>query len=155
MHVIAAKAVTFHEAMQPSFVAYQSAVVDNAQTLARELQAAGFRLVSGGTDNHLLLVDLTRAGITGKQAEEALDRVGISVNKNAIPFDPRPPAIASGVRLGTPAVTTRGFGPQEMVRIADMIVRVISHPDEDRVEEAVKEEVAQLCQRFPIPGLED
>ena len=110
MHVIAAKAVAFHEAMQPDFADYQRAVLDNALTLATELQRLGLRLVSGGTDNHLILVDLTSTGVTGRQAEESLEAAGIIVNRNTIPFDPRPPAVTSGIRLGTPAITTRGFG---------------------------------------------
>jgi glycine hydroxymethyltransferase len=155
MHAIAAKAVTFHEAMQPDFVGYQQAVLDNALTLADELKAHGLRLVSGGTDNHLVLVDLTETGVTGKQALEALEVAGIVTNKNVIPFDTRPPAITSGIRLGTPAVTTRGFGKTEMKSLADMIVRVIGSPDSARVRDDVREEVLEICNRFPVPGVDD
>ena len=127
MHVIAAKAVALYEAMQPSFVEYQRAILNNALVLASELQRLGLRLISGGTDNHLLLVDLTETGITGKEAEEALERTGIVVNRNPIPFDSRPPRVTSGIRLGTPAVTTRGFGSEEMKHIASLIVKVITN----------------------------
>jgi glycine hydroxymethyltransferase len=155
MHVIAAKAVALYEAMQPSFVEYQRAVLNNALVLASELQRLGLRLVSGGTDNHLLLVDLSDTGVTGKEAEEALERTGIVVNRNAIPFDPRPPRITSGIRLGTPAVTTRGFGSQEMKHIASLIVKVITNIGDDNIQRQVSEEVSQLCQRFPTPGIDD
>ena len=131
MHVVAAKAVAFHEAMQPDFVDYQRSVLENALTLATELQQLGLRLVSGGTDNHLILVDLTGTGITGKEAEASLEAAGIIVNRNAIPFDPRPPLVTSGIRLGTPAVTTRGFGKEEMKLVATLIVKVITHPDSE------------------------
>jgi glycine hydroxymethyltransferase len=155
MHAIAAKAVSLHEAMQPGFYDYQKAILDNAQALAIELQKLGLRLVSGGTDNHLILVDLTATGVTGSQAARALDAAGIVCNKNEIPFDTRPPAITSGIRLGTPAVTTRGFGREEMKHIATLIVRVIPHHDDKKVLEAVRQEVAQLCHRFPVPGIDD
>jgi glycine hydroxymethyltransferase len=155
MHVIAAKAVALYEAMQPSFVEYQRAVLNNALVLASELQRLGLRLVSGGTDNHLLLVDLSDTGVTGKEAEEALERTGIVVNRNAIPFDPRPPRITSGIRLGTPAVTTRGFGSEEMKHIASLIVKVITNIGDDNIQRQVSEEVSQLCQRFTTPGIDD
>jgi glycine hydroxymethyltransferase len=155
MHVIAAKAVALYEAMQPSFVEYQRAVLNNALVLAGELQRLGLRLVSGGTDNHLLLVDLSDTGVTGKEAEEALERTGIVVNRNAIPFDPRPPRITSGIRLGTPAVTTRGFGSEEMKHIASLIVKVITNIGDDNIQRQVSEEVSQLCQRFTTPGIDD
>jgi len=155
MHVIAAKAVALYEAMQPSFVDYQRAVLNNALVLASELQRLGLRLVSGGTDNHLLLVDLTDTGVTGKEAEEALERTGIVVNRNAIPFDPRPPRVTSGIRLGTPAVTTRGFGSEEMKQIASLIVKVITNIGDGNIQRQVSEEVSQLCQRFPTPGIDD
>jgi len=151
-HVILAKAVAFGEAMKPEFARYQAQLVQNAQTLARELQALGLRPISGGTDNHLLLVDLTPAGITGKEAEEALERAGITVNRNMIPFDPRPPQQASGLRLGTPAVTTRGMGLPEMRLLAGLIGRVLTHPGDNQVEAQVRQEVERLCSRFPIPG---
>jgi glycine hydroxymethyltransferase len=155
MHAIAAKAVCFYEAMQPSFTDYQRAVLDNAQVLASELQQLGLRLVSGGTDNHLVLVDLTEIGITGKQAEEALGAVGIVVNRNSIPFDPQPPRVTSGIRLGTPAVTTRGFGKEEMKRIAAMIIKVITDISNQNIQKEVREEVNQICSRFPVPGIDD
>ena len=154
MHVIAAKAVAFGEAMKPEFATYQRQTLDNARTLARELAEGGLRIVSGGTDNHLLLVDLTPLGITGKDAEEVLGRVDIVANKNAIPYDSRPPRITSGLRLGTPAITSRGFAATEMKVIADMIVRMLTHIGDERVEKAVTEEVAELTSRFPVPGLD-
>ena len=154
MHVIAAKAVAFGEAMRPEFAVYQSQIVDNARTMAQELAEGGLRIVSGGTDNHLLLVDLTPLGITGKDAEEALGRVNIVANKNAIPYDSRPPRITSGLRLGTPAVTSRGFAAAEMKVVADMIVRVLTHIGDQRMENAVSQEVTDLTSRFPVPGLD-
>ena len=154
MHVIAAKAVAFHEAMQPDFLDYQRATLDNALTIASELKQLGLRLVSGGTDNHLILVDLTEAEVTGREAEEALEAVGIVVNRNAIPFDPRPPTITSGIRLGTPAVTTRGFGIAEMKLIASLIVRVITNIDNRDIQNQVRQEVSQICQRFLLPGVD-
>ncbi len=155
MHVIAAKAVALYEAMQPGFVEYQRAILNNALVLASELQRLGLRLISGGTDNHLLLVDLTETGITGKEAEEALERTGIVVNRNPIPFDSRPPRVTSGIRLGTPAVTTRGFGSEEMKHIASLIVKVITNIGNDNIQSQVSQEVSQLCQRFPAPGIDD
>ncbi len=153
MHVIAAKAVCFKEAMSAEFKDYARRVVENARTLAGELARQGLRIVSGGTDNHLMLVDLTSTGLTGKQAEAALEQVGITCNKNAIPFDPRPPAVTSGIRLGTPAVTTRGLGPTEMVQIARWVVRVLSHYGDQAVYRQVREEVFELATRFPVPGV--
>jgi len=155
MHAIAAKAVCFYEALQPSFVDYQRAILDNALILASELQRLGLRLISGGTDNHLVLVDLTETGVTGKEAEEYLGAAGIVVNRNAIPFDPRPPLVASGIRLGTPAVTTRGLGSEEMKRIASLIVKVITNIDDQNIQNQVRQEVSQICHRFPIPGIDD
>ena len=154
MHVIAAKAVTFHEAMQPSFANYQQNLLDNAQVLAGELKRKGMRLVSGGTDTHLMLVDLSTTGISGRKAERALGRAGIVLNHNLIPFDPNPQTKSSGIRIGTPAVTTRGFGQEEMKFIASAIVKVLSHIDDVAVENQVLEEVKGLCKRFPVPGLE-
>ena len=150
MHIIAAKAVCFKEALSPGFRDYQARIVRNAARLADRLQQAGFRLVSGGTDNHLMLVDVFSKGITGKAAESALGRAGITVNKNAIPFDTNPPMVASGIRLGTPAVTTRGMGEAEMDVIADLITRVLAAPDDEAVITKVKEEVEALCRRFPL-----
>ena len=153
MHIIAAKAVCFFEAMQPEFVDYQKSVLENARVLASELQRHGMRIVSGGTDNHIILVDLSPQGISGKDAEEALGTAGISVNRNAIPFDPKPPLITSGIRLGTPAVTTRGFGTEEIKRIASLIVKVLSPSGDKRAQEQARQEVREMCQQFPIPGL--
>ena len=146
MHIIAAKAVCFGEAMTPEFKAYQKNVVDNAATLAQALLNNGFSLVSGGTDNHLILVDLRNFNITGKELEHRLDEVHITVNKNAIPNDPQSPFITSGIRLGTPAVTTRGFGAAEMVQIADMIKRTAT--DFENSSSVVRQEVAALCRKF-------
>jgi len=154
MHVIAAKAVAFHEAMQPDFLDYQRAILDNALTLASELKHLGLRLVSGGTDNHLILVDLTETGVTGRQAEESLEVAGIVANRNAIPFDPRSPMVTSGIRLGTPAVTTRGFGVEEMKLIASLIVKVIANIDNLNIQNQVRQEVSQICQRFPVPRVD-
>jgi glycine hydroxymethyltransferase len=150
MHIIAAKAVCFHEAATPEFAAYQQQIVANAQRLAANLTAAGIRLVSGGTDNHLMLADVFSKGVTGKVAEAALDKAGITVNKNAIPFDQNPPMVASGIRIGTPAVTTRGMRQPEMDLIAEYISRVLASPEDDRVLSAVKREVRQLCKKFPL-----
>jgi glycine hydroxymethyltransferase len=150
MHVIAAKAVCFKEAMEPSFAGYQRQIVVNAKRLATALAGHGFRLVSGGTDNHLMLVDVFSKGITGKAAEAALGRAGITVNKNAIPFDQNPPMVASGIRIGTPAVTTRGMGEAEMDAIGDLIARVLSSPDDERTLNTVRSEVERLCRKFPL-----
>jgi glycine hydroxymethyltransferase len=150
MHVIAAKAVCLKEAMEPGFVAYQRQIVTNARRLAEGLTAAGFRLVSGGTDNHLMLVDVFSKGLTGKVAEAALGKAGITVNKNAIPFDKNPPMVASGIRVGTPAVTSRGMGEPEMDAIAEYIARVLAAPDDDAVATAVREKVEALCRTFPL-----
>jgi glycine hydroxymethyltransferase len=154
MHVIAAKAVAFGEALRPEFKTYAGQIVANAQALAGHLEAGGLRLVSGGTDNHLMLVDVTPLGLTGKQAEHALDQVGITVNKNAIPFDKQPPAYASGIRIGTPAVTTRGFGLPEMETIGRLIIDVLKQHEDAAVLARVSDEVRALCSRFPVPGIE-
>jgi glycine hydroxymethyltransferase len=150
MHVIAAKAVCLKEAAEPSFADYQRQIVANASRLAAALVAAGFRLVSGGTDNHLMLVDVFSKGITGKVAEAALDKAGITVNKNAIPFDPNPPMVASGIRIGTPAVTTRGMREAEMDTIAELITRALAAPADDRALALVRTEVETLCRKFPL-----
>jgi glycine hydroxymethyltransferase len=152
MHIIAAKAVCFKEAMEPSFIAYQQQTLANAQSLARSLTSNGYRLVSGGTDNHLMLVDVFSKGVTGKVAEASLGKAGITVNKNAIPFDQNPPMVASGIRVGTPALTTRGMREAEMETIGAMIARVLAAPDDDRVIGMVKTEVEQLCRQFPLYG---
>jgi glycine hydroxymethyltransferase len=150
MHVIAAKAVCFKEAMEPAFVEYQRQIAANARRLAASITSHGFRLVSGGTDNHLMLVDVFSKGITGKAAEAALGKASITVNKNAIPFDQNPPMTASGIRIGTPAVTTRGMREAEMDQIGDFIARVLAAPDDDRAIAAVRTEVERLCRRFPL-----
>ncbi len=155
MHVIAAKAVAFHEAMQPAFLEYQKSTLDNALVLATELQRLGLKLVSGGTDNHLILVDLTPTGVTGREAEQALCRTGIVINRNSIPFDSRHAAVTSGIRLGTPAVTSRGFGREEIKLIAALIVRVISNIGNPEIESSVKQEVDRICARFPVPGIDE
>jgi len=155
MHIIAAKAVCFGEAMRPEFRRYQERVVENARVLAEELMAQGLRVVSGGTDNHLVLVDLTPKGVTGRDAERALDAVGIYCNKNTIPYDPRPPAVTSGIRLGTPGLTSRGMGPDEMRRIARLIATVLDHLGEEEVLARVRGEVRELAAAFPVPGISD
>ena len=150
MHVIAAKAVAFQEALKPEFADYQRRIVENARVLGEELVRRGFRLVSGGTDNHLLLVSLSDRGLTGKLMEQALDKAGITVNKNAVPFDSQPPMVTSGFRVGTPAVTTRGFGPGEMAKIAEWIERVAKDPQDEAGLARIKEEVLELCRAFPL-----
>jgi glycine hydroxymethyltransferase len=150
MHIIAAKAVCFKEAMEPGFAEYQRQIVANAQRLARGLSEAGFRLVSGGTDNHLMLVDVFSRGLTGKVAEAALGKAGITVNKNAIPFDKNPPMVASGIRIGTPAVTSRGMREPEMDAIAGFIARVLASPEDEGALASVRIEVDALCRSFPL-----
>ena len=150
MHIIAAKAVCFKEAAEPAFKEYQRQIVANAKRLAASITSHGFRLVSGGTDNHLMLVDVFSKGITGKVAETALGKAGITVNKNAIPFDTNPPMVASGIRIGTPAITTRGMREPDMDTIADLIVRALATPDDDRALAMVKQEVERLARRFPL-----
>jgi glycine hydroxymethyltransferase len=158
MHVIAAKAVAFGEALTPEFKAYSRAIVENARTLAAVLLENGLDIVTGGTDTHLMLVDLRPKKLTGKAAAESLERAGITCNKNGIPFDPEKPTVTSGVRLGTPAITTRGFGPAECRHLGGLIVRVLdglaAHPEDNgKAEQAVRQEVRELCRRFPIyPG---
>jgi glycine hydroxymethyltransferase len=155
MHAIAGKAVALHEAASEDFRDYQRQTVANARVLAQTLLEAGTQLVSGGTDNHLILVDVTPLGVTGTEAERLLDEVGITVNKNAIPFDPLPPNTASGIRVGTPAITTRGFGPEEMRRVGELIVRTLRGAEDTAVLDAVRAEVKEICARFPVPGLSD
>jgi glycine hydroxymethyltransferase len=150
VHIIAGKAVCLKEAAEPAFAAYQKQIVANAKTLAASLSAAGFRLVSGGTDNHLMLVDVFSKGITGKVAEASLGKAGITVNKNAIPFDQNPPMVASGVRIGTPAVTTRGMREPEMERIGEFITRALKTPEDDRALGTIRAEVETLCRKFPL-----
>jgi glycine hydroxymethyltransferase len=152
MHVIAAKAVAFHEASQPEFATYAANVVVNAQALAAALASHGFRIVSGGTDNHLMLVDLRRFEVTGKVAQEALDRAGITTNKNAIPNDPERPFVTSGLRLGTASATTAGMGPDEMVQIAEMMASVLRATGDEAVLTAVRDQANALCSKFtPYP----
>src|SRR5262245_10411329 len=150
MHVIAAKAVAFREALTAEFRAYQLQIVKNARALAEALQARGYRLVSGGTDTHLLLVDLTKRSLTGKEAQEGLDRAWITVNKNTVPFDTKSPMVTSGIRIGTPAVTTRGMKEPEMERIAELIDRTLSNLGSSAVEAAVRDDVQELTGRFPL-----
>jgi glycine hydroxymethyltransferase len=150
MHVIAAKAVAFKEALQPDFKSYQKQIVANAKTMAERLKSHGHHIVSGGTDTHLMLVSFIGKGITGKAVEQALDRAAMTVNKNAVPFDPEKPLVTSGIRIGTPAITTRGMKEPEMVAIADMIHRVIADLGNTSVENAVANDVRALCARFPL-----
>lgn len=150
MHVIAAKAVAFGEALQPGFKEYQQQVVNNARVLAETLSERGFELISGGTDNHMVLVDLRNKQLTGRKAEETLDEVGVTVNKNAIPFDPQKPLVTSGIRIGTPAVTTRGLKEAEMVQIAEIIHLALSFGDDAGRRAQAKEMAAELCRRFPL-----
>jgi glycine hydroxymethyltransferase len=153
MHVIAAKAVAFQLAMTDDFRNDQARTIENAAVLAETVAAAGARLISGGTDNHLALVDVTPLGVTGREAEALLDDVGITVNKNAIPFDQNPPNVASGIRIGTPATTTRGFGPAEMRQVGRMIVDALRDRDDAAVHERIRAEVRELVAGFPVPGL--
>jgi glycine hydroxymethyltransferase len=152
MHVIAGKAVCFGEALQNSFRTYIEQVLDNAKTLAETLLAGGAKLVSGGTDNHLMLADVTPLGVSGRQAEVALERCDITVNKNMIPFDQRKPMDPSGIRIGTPALTTRGMGRREMQSIGGWILQVLKAPDDESLAKRIRGEVLQLCQQFPVPG---
>ncbi|MDP2167479.1 MAG: serine hydroxymethyltransferase [Thermodesulfovibrionales bacterium] len=150
VHVIAAKAVSFKEALSAEFVDYQTSVIKNAKKLAGELSGRGYRIISGGTDNHLMLIDLSTKGITGKEAEESLDNAGITVNKNSIPFDERPPAVTSGIRIGTPSVTTRGMAEKEMAEIAGLIDEVLKDRTDGSKAKAIKGRVKTLCECFPI-----
>jgi glycine hydroxymethyltransferase len=150
MHIIAAKAVCFKEALEPAFRDYQRQIVANASRLAQVLTEQGFRLVSGGTDNHLMLVDVFSRGVTGKAAEAALGKAGITVNKNAIPFDQNPPMTASGIRIGTPAITSRGMGERDMDLVGELIGRALTRADDDAALGAIKAEVELLCRKFPL-----
>jgi len=152
MHVIAAKAVCFYEALQPQFRDYQRQVVVNAKALAAGLAKHGYRIVSGGTDNHLMLVDLRPKELNGKEAQEVLDRAGITVNKNAIPFDTSSPFKPSGMRVGTPAVTTRGMREEEMLEIADLVAEALKNRDDNGALERVRGKVRDLTRRFPLPS---
>jgi glycine hydroxymethyltransferase len=150
MHVIAAKAVALLEALQPSFRTYQQAVVENARAMCEALTARGLKIVSGGTDNHLFLLDLIDKNITGKDADAALGRAHITVNKNAVPNDPRPPMISSGLRIGTPAVTTRGFKEPEVAQLAGWIADVLDHMGDESAVERARAQAMALCKRFPV-----
>jgi glycine hydroxymethyltransferase len=152
MHVVAGKAICFGEALRPEFKQYARAIIDNAQALAQSLLSGGMRLVSGGTDNHLLLLDVTVLGVGGKQAETVLDKCGMTVNKNMIPYDERKPMDPSGVRIGTPAITTRGMGTSEMKRLGDWMLEALKAPDDARLHERIRGEVFDLCQQFPVPA---
>jgi glycine hydroxymethyltransferase len=150
VHVVAAKAVCLKQAAEPSFAAYQRQIVANARRLAEVIVGGGYRLVSGGTDNHLMLVDVFSKGLTGKVAEAALGKAGITVNKNAIPFDQNPPMVASGIRVGTPAVTTRGMGEKEMEQVGELILRALGAPEDNAALARVKADVEALCEQFPL-----
>ncbi len=150
MHVIAAKAVAFKEALRDDFKIYQQQIVSNAKTLAKTLRDRGFRLVSGGTDNHLILVDLSDKGLTGAKAEDVLERAGITVNKNTIPFDTRSPSVTSGIRIGTPAVTTRGLKEQEMEEVGNYISELLNQPEDDKLIGDIKMKIRSQCERFPL-----
>ena len=154
MHVITAKAVCFGEALRPDYARYAAQIVANAQAMAGELSEAGLRLVSGGTDNHLILVDLTPLNHTGREVELALEQVGISANKNAIPYDPKPPRVTSGLRLGTPAITSRGFKEEDARQVAQLIVRVVTNMGDESVKKQVSHDVKELTARFKVPGLD-
>jgi glycine hydroxymethyltransferase len=150
MHVIAAKAVAFKEALEPSFKEYQHQVVKNSKALAAGMAKLGYHVVSGGTDNHLMLISFIEKNLTGKAVEEALEKAGITVNKNTVPFDPQKPFITSGIRMGTPALTTRGMKEPEMEKIAVLIDKVISNLGKEDVYAQVKQEVMELCKKFPL-----
>jgi len=154
MHAIAAKAVCFGEAQRPEFAKYAAQVVKNCLTLAGELSEAGFRLVSGGTDNHLVLVDLTSMGLTGQKAETALEKAGIIANKNAIPYDPKPPRVTSGLRLGTPAITSRGFDEGAVKRVARLIASVLANLDDQEIQKKAAAEAKELACSYPVPGID-
>ena len=154
MHAIAAKAVAFGEAMRPEFAAYQQAVVENARTLARVLGEGGMRLVSGGTDTHMVLVDVSPLGVTGREAEETLGEVYITVNRNAIPYDTKPPRVTSGLRVGTPAVTSRGFGPGEMEQVGRLILMALAGRGDDSAHTQIRQQVEALTSEFPVPGIQ-
>jgi glycine hydroxymethyltransferase len=150
MHVIAAKAVAFKEALQPSFADYAQQIVTNARALGAELRDRGYDVVSGGTDNHLVLIDLRNKGLTGKTAEAALEAASITANKNMVPFDDKGPFVTSGLRLGTPAMTTRGFGPDEFAHVAALIDRTLQAPEDEDTRRTVEREVQALCEEFPL-----
>jgi glycine hydroxymethyltransferase len=150
MHVIAAKAVAFKEALDGKFTTYAEQVIKNANALANKLTSSGFKIISGGTDNHLMLIDLRNKNMTGKQAQEMLDEIGITCNKNAVPFDDKSPLITSGIRLGTPALTTRGMKEKDMENVAGMINDVISNPGSDDIKKDVKQRIEDLASEYPL-----
>jgi glycine hydroxymethyltransferase len=154
MHIIAGKAICFGEALRPEFKTYAQRIIENSKTLAEVLLFGGLKLVSGGTDNHLMLADVTPLGVGGKLAEEALDRCGITVNKNMIPYDERKPVDPSGIRIGTPALTTRGMGPDEMHRIGFFVLAALRAPEDDALHKEIRTEICQLCAQFPVPSAE-
>jgi glycine hydroxymethyltransferase len=153
-HVIAGKAVALKEALEPTFVEYQKQIIKNARALGEQLQARGIRIVSGGTDNHLLLVDLSAQKVSGKDAANVLQTVGITCNKNLIPYDPLPATVTSGVRLGSPAVTTRGLREDDLRQVADWIAEVITHIDDTALHARVRQAVTQFASKFPMPGID-
>ena len=155
MQAIAGKAVCFGLALKPEFSVYAHQVVANCKTLAADLSEGGFRLVSGGTDNHMVLVDVTPLGITGQQAERALESVGIIANKNAIPYDPRPPRVTSGLRLGTPAITSRGMGEPEVKKVAAMLIKVLADVEDKEAHAKVSAELKELTSGFSVPGIDN
>jgi glycine hydroxymethyltransferase len=152
MHVVAGKAICFGEALRPDFKQYAQQIIDNAKALAETLMSGGLPLVSGGTENHLMLADVTAVGLTGRLAEEALGRCAITVNKNMIPYDARKPLDPSGIRIGTPALTTRGMGCDEMRRIGCWILEILRAADDTRVSERIRGEISSLCEQFPVPA---
>jgi glycine hydroxymethyltransferase len=154
MHVVAAKAVGFRENLQPAFAEYAAQIIRNAQTLADALIARGYHIISGGTDNHLMLLDLRNKGVTGKAVQESLDQAHITLNKNSVPFDDKSPLVTSGVRIGTPAITTRGMGPAEMERIAELIDQAIGQVGNPDGLRQVADAVVELCAGFGVPGTE-
>jgi glycine hydroxymethyltransferase len=155
MHAIAAKAVALREASEPAFQRYARAVVENAATLAATLAERGLRIVSGGTDNHLMLVDVGQKGLSGRDAERLCDKVGITVNRNTIPYDERPPLQGSGIRIGTPALTTRGIGPDEMRTVAGFIARTVDVREDEAALESLRTEVEEFAGSYPVPGITD
>ena len=150
MHIIAAKAIAYGEALDPKFKEYAANIVDNAKTMADEFIKKDYKIISGGTDTHVVLIDLTSKGISGKAAEKSLEKAGITVNKNMVPFDTRSPFITSGIRVGTPALTTRGMGPNEMVQIVNLIDRIVTNIDDEDISKKVNAKVKELCEFFPL-----
>jgi len=150
MNIIAAKAVCFKEALAPEFKTYQQQVVKNAQVIAKVFKDEGFRLVSGGTDNHLVLVDVSSKGLTGAEAEKLLEEAGITVNKNAIPFDPRPPRVTSGIRIGTPAITTRGLKEKDVEEVAGYMCEILKNPGDEPLRKGIREKIRKICEKFPF-----